>query len=117
MHTRALISFWALALSAGAVFSPAGAEGVLQPSPERRAALIHLVREDCGSCHGLTLTVGLGPALLPETLAGKEAASLESTVRHGRPGTPMPPWQAFLTEAEARWIVEQLQKGFPDEIR
>jgi len=117
MHTRALISFLALALGAGAVFSPAGAEGALQPSLERRAALVHLVRQDCGSCHGLTLKGGLGPALLPETLADKEAASLEATILHGRPGTPMPPWQAFLTEAEARWIVEQLQKGFPDEIR
>jgi len=26
----------------------------------------------------------------------------------------MPPWQRFLSEAEARWIVEQLLAGFPE---
>jgi len=87
------------------------------PSAERQKALVHMVREDCGSCHGLTLKGGLGPALLPEALAGKDVASLESTILNGRPGTPMPPWKAFLTVDEARWIVQQLQKGFPSDAR
>ena len=43
------------------------AEDVAQPgaSPDaaRRAELVTLVRQDCGSCHGLTLKGGLGPAL------------------------------------------------------
>jgi cytochrome c55X len=85
------------------------------PDPVRRAELITLVRQDCGSCHGLTLKGGLGPALLPDALRDKPAASLQATILHGRPGTAMPPWQRFLTEAEAVWIVAQLQKGFPDE--
>ena len=46
---------------------PAAAE----PSPARQKELIHLVRQDCGSCHGMTLQGGLGPALLPATLADK----------------------------------------------
>jgi cytochrome c55X len=87
------------------------------PSAERQKALVHMVREDCGSCHGLTLKGGLGPALLPEALAGKDAASLASTILNGRPGTPMPPWKAFLTADEAQWIVQQLQKGFPNDAR
>ncbi|PWB57609.1 MAG: cytochrome C55X precursor NirC, partial [Nitrosomonadales bacterium] len=45
----------------------------------------------------------------------KPAESLVATILHGRPGTPMPPWGAFLNENEARWIVDKLQKGFPDE--
>lgn len=85
------------------------------PSAARRGELISLVRQDCGSCHGMTLKGGLGPALLPETLKDKPPESLQATILHGRPGTAMPPWQRFLTEAETSWIVAQLQKGFPDE--
>ncbi|MES2049858.1 MAG: cytochrome c [Pseudomonadota bacterium] len=85
------------------------------PSPKRRAELITLVRQDCGSCHGMTLKGGLGPALLPDTLKDKPADSLQATILQGRPGTAMPPWQRFLNEAEAGWIVAQLQKGFPNE--
>ncbi|WP_295751939.1 cytochrome c [Undibacterium sp.] len=85
------------------------------PKMERRAELITLVRQDCGSCHGLTLKGGLGPALLPEALKDKPDSSLVATILHGRPGSAMPPWQRFLSEAEAQWIVQQLQQGFPDE--
>jgi len=80
----------------------------------RRAELVRLVRNDCGSCHGLQLTGGLGPALVPQTLAGKPAAFLRETILLGRAGTAMPPWAAFMNETEVDWIVEQLQKGFPD---
>ena len=83
------------------------------PTTARRTELVALVRQDCGSCHGLTLKGGLGPALLPDNLKGKGADSLKWTILQGRPGTPMPPWQRFLSEAEADWIVDQLQKGFP----
>lgn len=83
------------------------------PNASRRSELITLVRQDCGSCHGLTLKGGLGPALLPETLRDKPADSLKATLLHGRPGTAMPPWRRFVSEAEAEWIVVNLQKGFP----
>lgn len=88
---------------------PAAAE----PSPARQKELIHLVRQDCGSCHGMTLQGGLGPALLPATLAGKPAEGLVATIIGGRPGTPMPPWHRFLAEDEAQWIVAKLMTGFP----
>jgi len=83
-------------------------------SPERQSELIRLVRQDCGSCHGMRLTGGLGPALTPEALKDKPAAALINTILRGRPGTPMPPWNTFLSESEATWIVDGLQKGFPD---
>lgn len=84
-------------------------------SAARRGELISLVRQDCGSCHGLTLKGGLGPSLLPEALKDKSADYLKSIILHGRPDTAMPPWQRFLSEAEAEWIVFNLQKGFPSE--
>lgn len=85
------------------------------PSPERSRELIRMVRQDCGSCHGLTLRGGLGPALVPETLRDKPPDGLKYTILLGRPGTAMPPWQPFLSEAEADWIVAQLLSGFPEE--
>jgi cytochrome c55X len=87
------------------------------PAPERSRELIRMVRQDCGSCHGLTLRGGLGPALLPDTLRDKPAASLKYTILLGRPGTAMPPWQPFMSEAEADWIVAQLLRGFPEEAK
>lgn len=81
------------------------------PAAARRTELVRLVRQDCGSCHGLTLKGGLGPALTPEALAGKPVEGLRATILSGRPGTPMPPWRPFLSEAEVEWLVEALRQG------
>lgn len=83
--------------------------------PARQRELVHLVRQDCGSCHGLTLQGGLGSPLTPAALSDKPAASLAATILHGRPGTPMPPFKTLLNATEADWIVAQLQRGFPAE--
>lgn len=83
-------------------------------SQQRQDELVHLVRNDCGACHGMKLTGGLGPALLPASLRGKPAEALSETILRGRAGTAMPPWQGFLGENEAMWIVERLLEGFPD---
>lgn len=85
-----------------------------EPSAARQKELVHLVRQDCGSCHGMTLQGGLGPALLPSSLADKPVEGLVATIIGGRPGTPMPPWHRFLAEDEAKWIVERLMTGFPE---
>ena len=79
----------------------------------RQRELVRMVRQDCGSCHGMTLQGGLGPALLPEHLKDKPAEGLAATIYYGRPGTAMPPWQRFLNEAEAQWIAERLMTEFP----
>ena len=81
------------------------------PEPARRAELVHLLRHDCGSCHGLTLKGGLGPALTKEALADKAPVMLREVILHGRPGTPMPPWRGFLTKEETDWLVEILIQG------
>ncbi len=84
------------------------------PSASRQAELVRFVRQDCGACHGLRLTGGLGPALTRDALAGRPLDSIEATILHGRPGTPMPPWAALLSPGDARWIAEQLAAGFPE---
>ncbi|MCD6705391.1 MAG: cytochrome c [Thiobacillus sp.] len=63
---------------------------------------------------GMQLRGGLGPALTSNALKDKSADSLISTILHGRPGTPMPPWEKFLSGSEASWITDNPQKGFPD---
>ena len=84
-----------------------------EPDVARQNELVRLVRQDCGSCHGMTLQGGLGPALLPSTLKDKPAEGLVATIYYGRPGTPMPPWKQFVSEAEASWIVDKLMTEFP----
>jgi len=79
--------------------------------PDRQRVLRHLLMQDCGSCHGLTLKGGLGPALTRDALAGKSPDMLREVILHGRPGTPMPPWKPFMTEVEAAWLVDQLLQG------
>ena len=91
------------------VSSPALAGAAL--SPARQAELMNILKQDCGSCHGLTLKGGLGPALRPDDLAGKPDALLLKTILDGRPGTPMPPWRPILTEEEAAWMVRVLKRG------
>jgi cytochrome c55X len=80
------------------------------PQP-RQDELIYLLRQDCGACHGMTLQGGLGPSLLPQTLANKPEALLLNTILAGRPNTAMPPWRNFLTVTEANWLLKQLLKG------
>lgn len=97
----------------GAALVAAYSSAAEQPDARRYKELVHIVRQDCGSCHGLTLAGGLGPALTAEALAGKSVEGLVATVFAGRPGTPMPPFRGIVTETEAEWIVEQLVRGFP----
>jgi cytochrome c55X len=84
------------------------------PTPERQVELIHLLRHDCGSCHGLTLKGGLGPPLLPGALEGLPPEGLAAIILDGVPGRPMPPWRGLLPESEVAWLVGRLQQGIDD---
>lgn len=77
----------------------------------RRTELQNLLLQDCGSCHGMTMKGGLGPALTPDVLKGKSREMLETTILYGRPGTPMPPWDKLLTKAEVNWLLHVLYAG------
>jgi cytochrome c55X len=118
------IALAAALAAAGAVATAGGAapEGPVAvavaaaPAPDaaRARELLRLLKQDCGSCHGMRLTGGLGPALTPEALRTKPAESLVATIVSGRPGTAMPPWRRFLSEAEAQWLVARLLTGATD---
>lgn len=77
----------------------------------RKNEISHIVKQDCGSCHGMTLKGGLGTAILPEDLINKPVDFLSYTIMNGRPGTAMPPWKAIFTQSEAHWIAQQLKQG------
>jgi cytochrome c55X len=83
------------------------------PGAARQAQLQHLLTQDCGSCHGLRMTGGLGPALTRPALAGKSRDSLIATIAHGRPGTAMPGWNALLDEQDIAWLADRLIEGYP----
>ena len=115
---RKLCQAWLVMVCAGLAPAHSQAEpSPAQPSFSRQRELIRIVRQDCGSCHGMRLTGGLGPALTREAMADRPLDAMVATIVHGRPGTPMPGWRAMLSEAEARWIAEQLAAGFPEESR
>ena len=95
-------------LSAGLLFTQTT---VAEVDSARQNELLYFVKHDCGSCHGMTLKGGLGPALLPETLSAQPKEFLVTTIMEGRKNTAMPPWKTMLSHEDAAWITEQLQNG------
>ncbi|RMD64900.1 MAG: cytochrome c [Alphaproteobacteria bacterium] len=87
------------------------ADHAVAPPAPRQSELLYLLRQDCGSCHGLTLKGGLGPPLLPEALAARSDEDLVAAIVEGRPGTPMPPWGFEISRDEAAWLVRRLREG------
>ncbi len=85
-----------------------------EPPPQRQIALLHLLKQDCGACHGLRLTGGLGLPLTSRSLAGKDDGMLSAIILEGVPGTPMPPWKGQITPDEAAWLVRRLKQGATD---
>lgn len=78
-------------------------------APDRARALEHMVLQDCGSCHGLTMKGGLGRPLTSEALTQAEPEGLALIILDGIPGTAMPPWRPLVTEDEALWIANYLK--------
>ena len=75
------------------------------------SALQHLVRHDCGSCHGMTLKGGLGPDIRPQRFENVPRDAVAQIILDGVPGTAMPPWRPLISEADAHWIANYLAKG------
>ena len=95
-------------LGSGMLFSQVA---IAELDVARQNELLYFIKHDCGSCHGMTLKGGLGPALLPETLSAQPKDYLVTTIMEGRKNTAMPPWKTMLSHEDAVWITEQLQSG------
>lgn len=103
----------AVAAAAVAIIMAASAGAAFALDENRQRELTFLVRQDCGSCHGMTLNGGLGKPLTPQALAPLEADSIAYIILEGVPGQPMPPWKGLITAADAQWIAKRLKEGFP----
>ena len=79
--------------------------------PERAEKLEHILIQDCGSCHGLTMKGGLGSPLTPEALDHADAPGLAAIILDGVAGTAMPRWRPVLSEEDALWIANHLKEG------
>jgi cytochrome c55X len=77
----------------------------------RKAELTNMVKQDCGSCHGMTMKGGLGSSLLPKDLEETSLEDLAGIILDGVAGTPMPPWRGLLSEEEVKWIATELKQG------
>ncbi len=99
-----LVCILLLACALGSA-APSAADPMAAP---RARELERLVRQDCGSCHGMTLKGGLGPDIRAGRLAGTDPASLAAIILDGVPGKPMPPWRPLLSESDALWIANYL---------
>ncbi len=67
-----------------------------------------LYTQHCVACHGAARLGGMGPALLPESLARLREGELGAVLRDGRAATQMPAFGATLAapdlQALARWL-------------
>ncbi len=77
----------------------------------RKSELTNLVRQDCGSCHGMTMKGSLGKPLLPQALEDFDTEELKTIILDGVAGTTMPPWRGLISPQEAEWIALNLKQG------
>jgi len=97
-----------LGLLVAMLIAPPALAGTDAITPDRARALEHMVIQDCGSCHGLTLKGGLGRPLTRDALAHAAPEGLAAIILDGIPGTAMPPWRPILSESDALWIADYL---------
>lgn len=88
-----------------------GLAGATPLEQARKDELKNILLQDCGSCHGMTLKGGLGPALTTDALQGKAEVYLRQTILEGHPGTPMPPWKDILSGPDIDYLVSLLKAG------
>ncbi|MGL5987379.1 MAG: hypothetical protein ACRCZ5_10960, partial [Burkholderiales bacterium] len=56
---------------AALLLCPGIAAATDKPTPQRQQTLLHLLKQDCGSCHGMSMKGGLGSPLTAASLADK----------------------------------------------
>ena len=86
---------------------------VAPPAPDAQARLppgAAAFGQACAECHGANGEGGAGPALLgPVFKHGGDAESLTNSIRHGYPPN-MPPFEATLSEAQIKSVVDFLAR-------
>ncbi len=82
--------------------------GLAAAVPATAADPAALYQQHCAACHGAQRTGGMGPALLPESLARLRGAEAHKVISAGRVATQMPGFAEQLKAEEiaalAKWI-------------
>ena len=85
----------------------------LQPQAQitelKQQRLDNLLKHDCGSCHGINRSGGLGPSLLVDDMEKYSLESLTAVILNGLPGTAMPPWSDLISAEDARYLANRLK--------
>lgn len=102
MFTKLLVAIITLGLGAGCAQAD-------ELSEKRKQQLDHLLIQDCGSCHGLKLTGGLGPAITPTQLESRSVEVLTDIILLGVPDTAMPPWNELISREDAIYLAKRLK--------
>ena len=71
---------------------------------ETDAAALYM--DNCASCHSETRLGGMGPALIPESLARKTPETTAEIIKEGSPATKMPAFGETLTGDEIAALTE-----------
>ncbi len=79
---------------------------VLAPAGAGAQSVQKLYAEHCASCHGADRLGGMGPALLPESLARLRRDAAVKVIAEGRHATQMPRFDGKLGAAELRQIAD-----------
>ena len=69
-----------------------------------------LYQTHCASCHGADRLGGMGPALLPESLARLKKPAAARMIRDSRPNVQMPAFGKVLDEAQIGALVEHIYR-------
>jgi cytochrome c55X len=76
-----------------------GAAGATAPDAASASRqLVRMVRQDCGSCHGMQLTGGLGPPLTREALADRSIVDRRAVIAPRPPRHADAGWKSMLSE-------------------
>jgi cytochrome c553/WD40 repeat protein len=65
-----------------------------------------IYQQNCAGCHGAQRLGGMGPALLPESLARLRKPEAAKVIRDSRPGVQMPAFRQQLRDEEITQLVE-----------
>jgi glucose/arabinose dehydrogenase len=98
--------FAGAALAAALLGAAAAAPRLLAQAAQPPRGIVNTFGQVCASCHGPNGSGGSAPSLLDDTWTnGGTDAEIAASIKNGRPGTPMPPFGATLSDQDIRAMV------------
>jgi glucose/arabinose dehydrogenase len=103
--------FAGLALAAAVSGAAAAVPRLLAQAAQPPRGIARTFNEICANCHGTSGAGGSAPSLLDdEWTAGGSDEAMAASIKQGRPGTPMPPFGATMSDQDVRAMVIYLRE-------